>query len=128
MTHYDQIREEAIAVTEERSSELEAGNEPATAEMPPLHYAVRDAAGDLAARTPDLAALYRESFPDYQLDGNSTLEDVRNTVQQRQVTDELRFTERLVHGHGFPGKPPNAWKRQIRPNTFSFATHKGMSS
>lgn len=128
LTHYDQIREEAIAVTEERSSELEAGNEPATAEMPPLHYAVRDAAGDLAARTPDLAALYRESFPDYQLDGNSTLEDVRNTVQQRQVTDELRFTERLVHGHGFPGKPPNAWKRQIRPNTFSFATHKGMSS
>lgn len=49
LTHYDQIREEAIAVTEERSSELEAGNEPATAEMPPLHYAVRDAAGDLAA-------------------------------------------------------------------------------
>ena len=101
LTHYDQIREEAIAVTEGRSSELETENEPATAEMPPLHYAVRDAAGELAARTPDLAALYRESFPDSQLDGNSSLEDVRNTVQQRQVTDELRFTERLVHGHGF---------------------------
>lgn len=117
LTHYDQIREEAIAVTEERSSELEAGNEPATAEMPPLHYAVRDAAGDLAARTPDLAALYRESFPDYQLDGNSTLEDVRNTVQQRQVTDELRFTERLVHGHGF------SWEAAERVETPNPSEH-----
>lgn len=117
LTHYDQIREEAIAVTEERSSELEAGNEPATAEMPPLHYAVRNAAGDLAARTPDLAALYRESFPDYQLDGNSTLEDVRNTVQQRQVTDELRFTERLVHGHGF------SWEAAERVETPNPSEH-----
>ena len=100
LTHYDEIREAAIAATKERSP-LEAEVEPAAETTPPLHYAVRDAAGELAARTPDLAALYRESFPDSQLDGNSSLEDVRNTVQQRQVTDELRFTERLVHGHGF---------------------------
>lgn len=100
LTHYDEIREAAIAATKERSP-LGAEVEPAAETTPPLHYAVRDAAGELAARTPDLAALYRESFPDSQLDSNSSLEDVRNTVQQRQVTDELRFTERLVHGHGF---------------------------
>ena len=117
LTHYDQIRKEAIAVTEERSSELEAGNEPATAEIPPLHYAVRDAAGDLAARTPDLATFYRESFPDYQLDSNPSLEDVRNTVQQRQVTDELRFTERLVHSQGL------SWEAAERVETPNPSEH-----
>lgn len=100
LTHYDEIREAAITATKEHSP-LEVEVEPAAETMPPLHYAVRDAAGELAARTPDLATLYRESFPDYPLAGNPSLEDVRNTVQQRQVTDELRFTERLVHGHGF---------------------------
>ncbi len=100
--HYDEIREASIAATEKRSPELETEKAPTTAEMPPLHYAVRDAAGELAARTPDLATLYHESFPDYQLAGNQSLENVRNTVQQRRVTDELRFTERLVHGHRFP--------------------------
>lgn len=116
LRHYDEIRDAAIAATKERS-QLEVKTQPATETTPPLHYAVRDAAGDLAARTPDLAALYRESFPDYQLDGNSTLEDVRNTVQQRQVTDELRFTERLVHGHGF------SWEAAERVETPNPSEH-----
>ena len=116
LTHYDEIREAAIATTKERSP-LEAEVEPAAETTPPLHYAVRDAAGELAARTPDLATLYHESFPDYQLAGNPSLEDVRNTVQQRQVTDELRFTERLVHVQGF------SWEAAERVDTPNPSEH-----
>lgn len=100
LTHYDEIREAAIAAIKECSQQHETEVQPAAETTPPLHYEVRDAAGELVARTPDLATFYRESFPDYQLDGNPSLEDIRNTVQQRQVTDELRFTERLVHVQG----------------------------
>ena len=116
LTQYDEIREAAIAATKERSPH-ETEVEPAAETTPPLHYAVRDAAGELAARTPDLATLYRESFPDYQLAGNPSLEDVRSTVQQRRVTDELRFTEKLVHGHGL------SWEAAERVETPSVSEH-----
>lgn len=101
LRHYDEIREAAIAAAKERSDPLETEREATAETTPPLHYAVRDAAGEEAAKSPSLANLYRESFSDYQLAGNQSLEDVRNTVQQRQGTDELRFTDRLVHSHGF---------------------------
>lgn len=116
LRHYDEVREASIAATKERSP-LEAEAAPASEITPPLHYAVRDAAGELAARTPDLATFYRESFPDYQLAGNPSLEVVRNTVQQRQVTDELRFTERLVHVQGF------SWEAAERVETPNPSEH-----
>lgn len=116
LRHYDEVREAATAVTKEHSP-LEAEAEPETETTPPLHYAVRDAAGELAARTPNQATLYRESFPDYQLDGNQSLEAARNTVQQRQVTDELRFTERLVHVQGF------SWEAAERVETPNPSEH-----
>lgn len=101
LRHYDEIREAAVAATKERSDPLETEREAAAETTPPLHYTVRDTAGEEAAKSPNLANLYRESFPDYPLAGSRSLEAVRNTVQQRQVTDELRFTDRLVHSHGF---------------------------
>lgn len=38
-------------------------------------------------------------------------------MQQRQVTDELRFTERLVHGHGF------SWEAAERVETPNPSEH-----
>lgn len=101
LKHYDEIREAAIAATKERSEPLETEREPVAETTLPLHYAVRDVADEEAAKSPNLANLYRESFPDYLLAGNQSLEAVRNTVEERQVTDALRFTDRLVHDHGF---------------------------
>ena len=101
LRHYDEIREAAITVTKERLKQLETEREPVAETRPQHHYVVRDTAGELAARTPNLATLYRESFPDYQLAGTPSLENVRSTVQQRQITNELRFAERLVQIHGF---------------------------
>ena len=116
LTHYDEIREAAITATKERSH-IEVEVEPAAETTLPLHYAVRDAAGELAARTPGLAMLYRESFPDYQLSGNPSLKETRSYVQQRQITDELRFTEKLVHGHGF------SWEAAERVETPNPSEH-----
>lgn len=116
LTHFDEIREAAIAATKERPH-LEAEVEPTAETTQPLHYAVRDVAGEEAAKSPRLANLYRESFPNYQLAGSQSLEAVRNTVQQRQVTDELRFTDRLVHRHGL------SWEAAERVETPNPSEH-----
>ena len=126
LTHYDQIREEAIAVSVHRNSRRETSRQQQRCRrfITP------------SETLPETSPHERRTWRLFTAKASRT---ISSTATQRSKTFATRCSSAkspmsCASPNGsctvtvFPGKPPNAWKRQIRPNTFSFATHKGMSS